>query len=531
MLNGMDEMELLASVNPEPDVTGNPWADEVLGVAHDPLRGRRRRVIWIGGISVVAAAALVAGVLLLGGDPVDRVEIDPAGTTTPMRPAELPEIPWNDPIELRFERGTTLDEIVVPHPGPLLFKLPAELQGGEVSFCAGLEGPADPEAPLLPDTYRCSGDTKAAAGYLEAEGLVIASVFDEEIRVLYRDSESSPYSVIGSLAIERSPAADQAPSLESQFGDLSSLEPQLGDLSYPWLTRNNQVVALTGAGFDPGEQVTIAVCLGAGYAPIDYRDCESATATLANETGDIKVDVDVADAATLENGVVEIFAFQGDRLDHTIGFMRSGAYLVSLPSDDTDTNVEVRVVGLLPGEVGRIEVCPWAGFACSVDPVRSYTVVGTGSDDLTVNVAARGFGSMGLWLYVNDVPAPVGGIPVPRIPGSAEQLPPGTLDVSPSSVPGPDHYTFTVTGSGWTAEGPIFVWTCSTGIVEQTAHGSPLECGTGDTETSPTRARVTPVDGAFTVERPYAPGQDFFIIASDGAQTQVATFRVKFGEP
>ena len=29
MLNEMDEMELLASVNPEPDVTGNPWADEV----------------------------------------------------------------------------------------------------------------------------------------------------------------------------------------------------------------------------------------------------------------------------------------------------------------------------------------------------------------------------------------------------------------------------------------------------------------------------------------------------------------------
>ena len=205
--------------------------------------------------------------------------------------------------------------------------------------------------------------------------------------------------------------------------------------------------------------------------------------------------------------------------------------LLPLPSDDTDTNVEVRVVGLLPGEVGRIEVCPWAGFVCSADPVRSYTVVGTGSDDLTVNVAARGFGSMGLWLYVNDVLAPPGGIPVPRIPGSAEQLPPGTLDVSPASVPGPDHYTFTVTGSGWTAEGPIFVWACSSEIVLQEFRGYPMECGSGDTEIPATRARVTPVDGAFTVERPYAPGQDFFIIASDGAQTQVATFRVKFGKP
>ncbi|HVJ96560.1 MAG TPA: hypothetical protein VNC41_06990, partial [Acidimicrobiia bacterium] len=136
-----------------------------------------------------------------------------------------------------------------------------------------------------------------------------------------------------------------------------------------------------------------------------------------------------------------------------------------------------------------------------------------------------------LWLYVDDVLAPVGGIPVPRIPGSAAQLPPGTLDVSPASVPGPDHYTFTVTGSGWTAKGPIFVWACSTGIVEQTARGYPSECGSGDTETPATRARVTPVNGAFTVERPYAPGQDFFIIASDGAQNQVATFRVKFGKP
>ena len=206
---------------------------------------------------------------------------------------------------------------------------------------------------------------------------------------------------------------------------------------------------------------------------------ESATATLADETGDIEVDVDVAAAATLENGVVEIFAFQGDRLGHRIGFMRIGPSLLSLPSDDTDTNVEVRVVGLRPGEVGRIEVCPWAGFVCSVDPVRSYTVVGTGSDDLTVNVAARGFGSMGLWLYVNDVLAPVGGIPVKRIPGSAEQLPPGTLDVSPASVLEPGRYTFTVTGSGWTAEGPIFVWACASGISLQEVYGYPMDCGTG----------------------------------------------------
>ena len=234
MFDKTDEMELLASVNPEPDVTGNPWADEVLVVEPDPLSGRRRRVIRIGGMSVVAAAALVAGVfLLLDDDPIRRVEIDPAATTAPIRPGDLPEIPWNDPIELRFEPGTSLDEIVVPHPGTLLFKLPAELQGGEVNLCSGFEGPADPEAPLLPDTYRCSGDTEAAAGYLEAEGLVIASVFDEEIRVLYRDSVSSPYSVIGSLVVERSPGADQAPSLESQLGDLSSLEPQFGDLSYP----------------------------------------------------------------------------------------------------------------------------------------------------------------------------------------------------------------------------------------------------------------------------------------------------------
>jgi hypothetical protein len=487
-MNDLREIEdLLRDATRAKADTVEPAPDAWDRLTHRTRSDRHRhRGLWIGGASVVAAAALVGGVLMLNDDDANpRVEVPPVGEdpTAPDISVGLAEIPWNDPIEIRAENS---EPIVVPHAGTWRFQmvLPAELQDRDIVFCGGFEAPDegrleqhlfDANFPLQPGMFRCNGNTEAWGPGSEP---FLVDVFEADIRVLVGDPATSTYTPIASVVLAEE---DPQPSLSFRDGDR------------PAWTRNETGIALTGAGFDPNEPVTFVRCVTADAGQPPAPDtCEPVLSATADDAARVAATVDVPAGALTDEGrqehMVGFFAFQGDALSHVVWFDK-----FDQPSLDIDwpeegeegTDAKVTLIGLRPGEEARLDVCAGQGFECTATPVHSYDFVGTGSDDLTVTVPAAGFGPVGFWLYVNG--DAVGGYGLTRVPGDLEQLPPGDLEVSPASVPGEGAQDFTVSGTGWTAEGPLFVLSCTAALPSPDA-----QCNEGVT--------VTPVDGVFTVE-------------------------------
>ena len=109
------------------------------------------------------------------------------------------------------------------------------------------------------------------------------------------------------------------------------------------------------------------------------------------------------------------------------------------------------------------------------------------------------------------------------------------LTADPPAVPGPGTYTFTLTGSGWTAS-PIFIVPCtvpgeqlttatSTDAIVATLEGM----SSADCVLAPLRAPIVPGgDGTFTVEITHDVPANFAFGAGDAATTEDSAAPILF---
>jgi hypothetical protein len=109
-----------------------------------------------------------------------------------------------------------------------------------------------------------------------------------------------------------------------------------------------------------------------------------------------------------------------------------------------------------------------------------------------------------------------------------------SLTADPATVPAEGDYTFTVSGSGFTAGLALFVLPC-------TAPGDPMtpenvgeaiaRIGQTDCDLGSLTPAVVGADGTFSAKVSATVGQNFIWIAGDAAQTESAAAPVFIGEP
>ncbi len=107
-------------------------------------------------------------------------------------------------------------------------------------------------------------------------------------------------------------------------------------------------------------------------------------------------------------------------------------------------------------------------------------------------------------------------------PATAQDGP--SLTVDPATVDAVGEATFTVTGTGWTAEPPLFILPCT--VPES---GEPTDLSTDSCDTA-NLTPATPADGAFEVEVTFEiPEEGLIVAAGDAAQSESAVAMITVG--
>jgi hypothetical protein len=534
-----DELDLLSSLNPIPEVRGNPGP-----VPSPGERGGRSR--WaLGAIGLAAAVAVVVGIVAATGDDPGRgdqlitsVDEPPAPVTdggpvadpdeppvaedaaAPTDPVAEPTenlvvtdetIPWPDPIVIEVTPETASADRIIEIPAGLVV---LEIRGSGWELGANVVFACESYEAHERGGFACRRavqDTLGGARTFSDE-LVVPGWGPTTLLLSLNDPNGAAPLEVGTLV----PVGDDAPRLMEPGVRASSLGTGVVD-------RVELEARVTGAGWAPEPPIVFHVCASRPIGSLDAGDCTAVAA--ATPAADGTVETTLTMPIELVGGAVEGSEFwlvgaQGSRLA-AMRYMVLGPRVDPGPRPDSlPATVDVAIVDLRAGERAEVRTCG-PSAACR-EPIRRVEVVGSGSGLDTVSVTidenvdrVQLFveGSIvadGIWF--EEDPSPAG-----------PDAQPAAITVEPGSVPGPGTYEFTVRGSGWSVEPPVFVLSC----FAIPPVGAPVQDSCDVTDLTP----VTPVDGAFEVTVTYDVGPDGLVIAAGNAtQTQSAIAAIEVVE-
>lgn len=561
-----DELDLLSSLNPVPEVRGNPGPvpgpspGELLAEtgagsgqptstrSHRRNLGRRQRgpsarpggSRWaLGAIGVAAAVAVVVGVVAATGDDSNRRDqvitgIDnppPAPDAEPLEadeprlveeaaPAVGPTddlvvtdetVPWPDPIVIEVTPETASADRIIEVPAGLMI---LEIRGSGWDLSANYASVCESYEIIEPSGFSCRRRiwTPLLDDRSFSRPLVVPALSGPAtLLVQFNDPSGAGPVAVGTLM----PESDGFPTL---IGPDDPSTPESRGL----VDRVTLEASMTGEGWMPDQPIVLHVCASRPPGSLDTGDCVAVGASPAAVDGGVETTVALPRelvGIAVEGSEFWLVGAQGSGLA-AVPFIVLGPRVELGPRPDSlPASVDVAIVDLRAGEQAVIRACGPA--ATCREPIRRVEVVGSGSGRDTVAVRLDEHADR-LQLFVEGsfVADEVWFEGDPSPPGSVAT--PATLTVEPGSVPGPGTYDFVVRGAGWTVEPPIFVVSCFAvppvgAAVRESCHMSEL---------TPT----APDDGAFEVTVTYEVGPEGLVIAAGDAtrtQSAIATVAVE----
>jgi len=522
----IDEMDLLASRNPIPDVRGNPGPELDEPVADDAVRPgiwrhRAARVLP----ALAAITLVVAGFVWLAGDddvpndvnasaaattPTDAAATASPTDTAPVDPALVgAAISWPDPIAVEVTPETAAaGQVIDVLAGVVVLDVSGNGwsdTSGNLMVCA--RKPGDDGPALRHSDCRNAATPMSVDSIRSFSERLIAPVGPGDTDLLLSSFDENDDDVLVHFATLRA-RGTTPPNLRS-----SSADPEVVN----WrdmvrMRRSDGAVDLFGSGWEPGVPLVLHQCDPTfDNGDIDPDTCRAVGSTVAN--ADRTVDTTVylptfVTAPRLRSQARWLVATQGAAIAAVQVWVQGPVLEIGARPETFPASITVDVSELDPGQVAELRACASAPCETTASAVVvTADSAGNARTRLEVVEATKFVGLSIDRVEEADVwfPEPVAEIP----PGA----PPAELSVEPATVPVLGSYDFVVRGTGWIAAPPIFV----------------LPCLSEDRTTCETAelSRIEPVDGAFEMTVTYAVGPSGLLIsAGDAPATQTATARV-----